>query len=310
MVNQRPAKTGTTDLGRDLVARLLRHQAPHLANLRLRPSDASGSSNAVFRLGDNYAVRLPRSDEYAADLLNETEWLPRLGPSLTAPVPDIVFAGQASEVFARPWAVVSWVSGEMPYALDARQQRALAATLGEFLRSLHRVDTDSLSSGAGRWGYRCGEPVTDEIDSWADAAADHLSDLFDPVQVRRAWKLLRDVPVASAPPCWVHTDVSAENILVRPDGRLAGVIDFGGLGVGDRAVDLLYAWSMFDPPARQVLRAASAADEATWTRARAWAFVGPGLLTIAHYREQLPQRTAMLTAMVEAVAGDVGVRLR
>ena len=186
----------------------------------------------------------------------------------------------------------------------------LLLAAGLLLRSLHAVDTYGLSSGAGRWGYRCGEPVTDEIDSWAEGAADHLSDLFDPVQVRRAWQLLRDVPAASAPPCWVHTDVSPENILVRPDGRLAGVIDFGGLGVGDRAVDLLYAWSMFDTPGREVLRAACAADEATWTRARAWAFVGPGLMTIAHYRERLPQRTAMLTAMVEAVAGDVGVQLR
>lgn len=310
MVNQMSAEIGTTGLDTDLVARLLRQQAPHLAPLRVRPSDASGSSNAVFRLGDTYAVRLPRSDEYVVDLLNETEWLPRLGPSLTAPVPEIVFAGQASDVFPRPWAVVSWVSGEMPADLDAQQQSALAVTLGEFLRSLHAIDTQGLSSGAGRWGYRCGEPVTDEIDSWAERAADDLSDLFDPVQVRRAWQLLREVPAASAPPCWVHTDVSAENILVRPDGRLAGVIDFGGLGVGDRAVDLLYAWSMFDTPRREVLRAASGADEATWTRARAWAFVGPGLLTIANYREQMPQRTGMLTAMAEAVAGEVGIQLR
>src|SRR5215218_1819665 len=104
MVNQMPAEMGTTDFNTDLVARLLRHQAPHLAHLPVRLSDASGSSNAVFRLGDSYAVRLPRSDEYAAGLLSETEWLPRLGASLTAPVPDIVFAGQPSEVFARPWA--------------------------------------------------------------------------------------------------------------------------------------------------------------------------------------------------------------
>lgn len=310
MVNQMPAERGTTALVTDLVGRLLRQQAPHLAALRVRPSDAAGSSNVVFRLGDSYAVRLPRADEYVADLLTEIEWLPQLGPSLTAPVPEIVFAGRASDVFPRPWAVVSWVSGDMPADLDAQQQSALAASLGDFLRSLHAVDTNGLSSGVERWGYRCGEPVSDKIDCWAERAADLLVDLFDPVQVRRAWQLLRDVPAASAPPCWVHTDVSAENILVCPDGRLAGVIDFGGLGVGDRAVDLLYAWSMFDEPGREVLRAASGADEATWTRARAWAFVGPGLLTIANYRERLPQRTEVLTAMVETVAGEVGVQLR
>lgn len=310
MVNEAPGEIGTADLDAELVAVLLREQAPHLASLRLRPSDAQGSSNSVFRLGDAYAVRLPRSAEYVADLLNEIQWLPRLGPRLTVPVPEIVFAGQASDFFPRPWAVMSWVSGDPPADLDAQQQCALAVTLGEFLRGLHDVDTYGLSSGAGRWGYRCGEPVTAEIDAWVMRAAGSLSDLFEPEQVRRAWRLLRDVPAASAPPCWVHTDLSAENILVRPDGRLAGVVDFGGLGVGDRSIDLLYAWSMFDPQGREMLRAASGADDATWLRARAWAFVGPGLLTIAHYRRQMPQRTAKLTAMVEAVAGEVGIQLR
>ena len=102
----------------------------------------------------------------------------------------------------------------------------------------------------------------------------------------------------------------AENLLATPDGDLAGVIDFGGLSVGDRSVDLLYAWSMFDEPAREVLRSESEADEVTWLRARAWAVVGPDLLSIENYRHSMPNRTAKLTKMVEAVAEEVGVSLR
>ena len=108
----------------------------------------------------------------------------------------------------------------------------------------------------------------------------------------------------------MHTDLSAENLLTHRDGRLAGVIDFGGIGIGDRSVDLLYAWSLLDAPARDVLRVACGADEATWVRARAWAFVGPGLATIANYRDTMPSRTSRLIAMVEAVAGEVDVDLR
>ena len=108
----------------------------------------------------------------------------------------------------------------------------------------------------------------------------------------------------------MHTDLSAENTLVRDDGSLAGVIDFGGLGIGDRSVDLLYAWSLLDAPARDVLRSASGSDETTWARARAWAFVGPGLLTIAGYRRSMPARTSRLTSMVETIAAEVGVQLR
>lgn len=296
--------------GPGLVSRLLREQAPELAALTPRSSQSSGSSNWVFRLGDKHAIRLPRADSYVGDLLKEAQWLPRLTPALSVPVPDVVFLGEPSTFFPRPWTVVSWVGGELPVELDAAQQVQLAETLGRFMRSLHSIETFGLTEGAEQWGYRAGEPVTDTIDAWADSAADDLSDLFDPGQVREAWRRLRNVPHQAQLSCWVHTDLSAENLLVGRAGDVVGVIDFGGLGIGDRSVDLLYAWDLLDAPARNVLRESAEVDDATWLRARAWAFVGPGLLTIADYRRSMPQRTARLTRMVEAVAVEVGVSIR
>ncbi len=293
-----------------VVTRLLREQAPHLAGMPVRASSASGSSNWVFRLGDTLAIRLPRSDDYVADLVNEVRWVPRLAPSLPVAVPDVVAVGQPSGAFARPWAVVSWVPGDLPLALDGSQQAHLAESLGTFLQSLHAVDTADAPIEPECWGYRCGEPVTEMIDRWADRAAAELADLFNPASVREAWQRLRDVPTATEAACWVHTDLSEENLLVHHDGRLAGVIDFGGVGVGDRSVDLLYAWSIFDGPAREIFRAASRADEETWTRARAWAFVGPGLLSIVNYRHTMPSRIERLTSMVETIAAEVGIQLR
>ena len=57
------------------VTRLLREQAPHLADMPVRASTASGSSNWVFRLAETLAIRLPRSDDYVEDLVNEVRWL-------------------------------------------------------------------------------------------------------------------------------------------------------------------------------------------------------------------------------------------
>lgn len=264
----------------------------------------------MFRLGQTLAVRLPRSDSYVADLMKEVRWLPRLAPGLPVAVPDVVAVGRPSEAFTRPWAVVSWLTGDHPLTIDGSQQGLLAESLGAFLQSLHGVDTLDVPVEPDQWGYRCGEPVTETIDRWADRAASELANLFDPASVREAWARLRDVPAATGATCWVHTDLSEENLLVHPDGRLSGVIDFGGVGMGDRSVDLLYAWSMFDAPAREIFRAAARADDETWARARAWAFVGPGLLTIADYRHTMPSRTERLTSMVETIAAEVGVRLR
>ena len=52
-------------------------------------------------------------------------------------------------------------------------------------------------------------------------------------------------------------DLAAENLLVR-DGALTAVLDFGGLSVGDPTVDLVVAWEVLDPPARELFRGRSA----------------------------------------------------
>jgi aminoglycoside phosphotransferase (APT) family kinase protein len=58
-------------------------------------------------------------------------------------------------------------------------------------------------------------------------------------------------------PSWYHGDLAAENLLVR-DGTLTAVLDFGGLALGDPTVDLVVAWEVLDPPAREVFRGTSA----------------------------------------------------
>jgi len=43
-----------------LVARLLKAQFAHWADLPIEPVDSSGTDNAIYRLGDDMVVRLPR----------------------------------------------------------------------------------------------------------------------------------------------------------------------------------------------------------------------------------------------------------
>eukprot|EP00903_Cladosiphon_okamuranus_P001575 g1573.t1 len=71
-------------------------------------------------------------------------------------------------------------------------------------------------------------------------------------------------------PVWFHGDVAAGNLIVA-DSTVKAYIDFGLCGVGDPACDFVLAWTYFDVEARQIFRAASAVDDETWHRARAWA---------------------------------------
>ena len=72
------------------------------------------------------------------------------------------------------------------------------------------------------------------------------------------------------PPVWVHGDISSGNILVDKD-KLCAIIDFGGLGIGDPACDLVIAWKFFDKKSRDIFRTKLHLDESTWSRGRAWA---------------------------------------
>jgi aminoglycoside phosphotransferase (APT) family kinase protein len=82
-------------------------------------------------------------------------------------------------------------------------------------------------------------------------------------------------------PVWIHGDLDSRNLLVD-NGRLSGVIDFGGLGVGDPACDVMVAWKVLSADSRDVFRAALSVDEATWARGRGWA-LSQGLIALSYY---------------------------
>jgi aminoglycoside phosphotransferase (APT) family kinase protein len=128
------ARARDLKLGHDRVRALLRLQHPDLAGLDLRPVPSAGGS-ALWRLGDELAVRLPRSEVAADRLCRQHRWLPALAPALPLAVPVPVQIGAPSALFPWHWTVVRWVPGEPATALpyDDKSVDMLAA----FLRALH-----------------------------------------------------------------------------------------------------------------------------------------------------------------------------
>jgi len=85
-----------------------------------------------------------------------------------------------------------------------------------------------------------------------------------------AWEVALSVDEWNRAPVWIHGDLDARNLLVE-DGRLCAVIDFGCLGVGDPACDVMVAWKMLSADTRDIFRNTLVVDDATWARARGWA---------------------------------------
>src|SRR5262249_17384328 len=123
-----------------LVRRLLASQHPQWSALPIVRVPSAGTDNAMYRLGDDLAVRLPRIHWAVEQVAKEREWLPLLAQQLPLAVPIPVAEGIPEEAFPYPWSVVQWIPGEMA-TLDRLDDPVQAARdLAGFVRALQTVD--------------------------------------------------------------------------------------------------------------------------------------------------------------------------
>ena len=101
---------------------------------------------------------------------------------------------------------------------------------------------------------------------------------------------------------WIHGDLQAGNLLAR-QGELSAVIDFGSLGVGDPACDLMVAWNLFSAGARDTFRAALWVDDASWARGRGWA-LSVALIALPYYRTSNPVLAGISRSAIDEVLAD------
>ncbi len=87
------------DISQALVRCLLEEQFPKWAELSLRRIEPEGTDNAIFRLGDDLGVRLPRHEGPTEPGGKEIEWLPRLAPLLPVDIPVPVAQGSPTESY-------------------------------------------------------------------------------------------------------------------------------------------------------------------------------------------------------------------
>jgi aminoglycoside phosphotransferase (APT) family kinase protein len=238
----------------ELVRGLLKEQHPDLAELPLRRV-AGGWDNAMWRLGDELAVRMPRTERGPELLRKEYQWLPELAPRLPLPVPRPQRIGVPSDRFPDTWLVTSWVEGEPADRTPISSEQS-ADTLAAFLRALHvKAPEDA--------------PVSPDRGVPLRTLAFDASSLD--VAVREIWDEAVAAPEWDGPPLWLHGDLHPANVVVA-DGALTGVIDFGDMAVGDPATDLAAAWVLLpDGAAERFFDVYAVADEATIARARGWA---------------------------------------
>ncbi|MBU4214784.1 MAG: phosphotransferase, partial [Actinobacteria bacterium] len=119
-----------------LVQALLVEQHPDLAGQQLRRA-GSGWDNALFRLGDDLAVRLPLRELSVPLVAHEQRWLPRLAAALPVAIPAPVRRGRPSSLFPAPWSVVPWLRGDGADTVPVADRTGWAQDLARAFEALH-----------------------------------------------------------------------------------------------------------------------------------------------------------------------------
>jgi aminoglycoside phosphotransferase (APT) family kinase protein len=277
-----------------LVRRLLLAQFPHWADLPIEPLPSAGTVNAIYRLGDDLAVRLPRVGQWARDLEKELHWLPKLAPHLPLPVPEPLAVGRPGAEYPWQWSVYRWLEGENATIEAIADPRQAAIELARFVGALRQIDPAGAPPGRG--------VSLAKRDAETRAAIASLDGMVDADDLTAAWDAALAEPAWADEPVWIHGDLLYGNVLaVR--GRISAVIDWGAAGVGDPACDLMAGWTFFSAETRDVFRAALSVDDATWARGRGWA-LSVAVIFVPYYVNTNPVGVAAARRTIDEVLAD------
>jgi aminoglycoside phosphotransferase (APT) family kinase protein len=283
------------------VRRLVDAQFPRLRDLPISQFTSQGTVNALFRIGEHLAARFPLQPgdveltrcwleaeaQAARELLGRTRFR----------TPDPVALGEPGEGYPLPWSVQTWLPGTAATDQDPGGSVAFAHDLAEFISGVRAIDTGGrVFSGKGRGGDLRAH------DAWMETCFRHSERLLDVPRLRRLWAVLRELPPSAAGDVMTHGDLIPGNVLVC-DGRLAGVIDVGGLGPADPSLDLVGAWHLLEAGPRQALRHDLDCDELEWERGKAWAFE-QAMGAAWYYLKSNPAMTSMGQRTLQRIIAD------
>lgn len=254
------------DITVDLVKKLIFEQFPQWSHLEIKPVKNSGHDNRTFHLGDDLTIRLPSGKEYEPQIQKEAKWLPVLAQHLSLPITAPVAKGKSTPEYPLAWSINRWLVGETVTHTNVDLQK-FAIELARFLKELEAINAENGPQAGAHNFYRGGDLAV-YIEEFEQALTqlpagpqrNHYQDIWTTALAIK-WE---------KKPVWVHGDIAVGNLLVN-DGHLSGVIDFGILGTGDPACDLVIAWTFFDSKSRKAFKEEMGLDDTTWQRGKGWA---------------------------------------
>jgi aminoglycoside phosphotransferase (APT) family kinase protein len=289
------------DVTAETVAVLVQEQFPQWGDQEIRLLKSSGTVNTIFRIGDGLSARFPLRLADAAEKRTVLEQealasaeLARVSPF---PTPEPAALGEPGAGYPMPWSVQTWLPGTVASEADPSGSNAFARNLATFIAALRKAGTRGRRfGGEGRGG-----DLTHH-DEWMAECFERSEDLLDVPRLRQVWGRLRELP-RKGDDVMAHGDLIPGNVLVA-GGRLSGVLDAGGFGPADPALDLVGAWHLLERGPREVLRRALGCDDLEWERGKAWAFE-QSMGAVWYYVESNPTMSTMGRRTLDRILGSM-----
>ncbi|WP_184987620.1 aminoglycoside phosphotransferase family protein [Sphaerisporangium rubeum] len=284
----------------ETVRALVDQRFPEWRALPVRRVAGPGTVNAIFRIGERFAARFPLRPGDAGEtrrlLAAEAEAARELAACTRFATPEPVALGEPGAGYPLPWAVQTWLPGVVAADEDPGGSVAFAHDLAGLIGELRAAGTGGRTfAGTGRGGDLRSH------DAWMETCFERSEHLLDVPALRRTWQALRDVPRAG-PDVMTHGDLIPGNVLVS-GGRLAGVLDGGGFGPADPALDLVSAWHLLETGPRLELRRLLGCGEHEWRRGKAWAFE-QAMGAVWYYVDSNPAMSGMGRRTLERIVAD------
>lgn len=206
---------------------------------------AGGRSNLTYFVGDGTSVWVLRRPPLghvlatAHDMSREFRVMSALAPS-RVPVPETILLCQDDDVLGAPFYLMAKVDGwvfrsseQVAAELTRAQARELSFTLVDVLAELHAVDIEEV--GLGDFGRPDGY-LQRQVRRWRGQLDKSRSRDVEGIDE------LHGTLAGSVPPSQratiVHGDFRLDNVIVRPDLRVAAVLDWEMSTLGDPLADL------------------------------------------------------------------------
>jgi aminoglycoside phosphotransferase (APT) family kinase protein len=279
---------------------LLQQQFPQFADLKLSYIKESGTENALYRLGDEYIVRLPRFvseidafEKNERTLEKEWKYLPYLAKYLSFSISRPLFNGKPTKDYPFSWTIAKWNEGQNPDFEKKGEYHEFAKDMAEFVNQLHAIPAEK--GPHSRRGV-----MLINLDQETQDALSQLKEDIDVPEARLLWESLRDIPYWEKELVWIHGDLLPGNILINRN-RLSAIIDFSDLGLGDPACDLIPAWCLFNKTSRQIFKDNLLnVNENTWLRGKGWA-LSIALILLPYYKTRSPMMATLARQMLKNI---------